>query len=261
MTDLSTDDLAGVRARLVGSRDLFSISELYHENSKITPSTCRFVQGAASMLAAPDGFKRYLHAPQVNLPAPGADRPCSLREAILGRRSCRAYSGGAIALGALADLVYYAAGTPDRGSRRCLPSAGGLYPLELYVAASHVDGLEPGLYHYDVRSHRLSQLSQGDCRSILLGAIFIEQAVEGAAAVLILSGVFGRSKIKYGERAYRFVLLEAGHAMQNVCLAATALGLGLCPVGGFIDDKINDLLDIDGIEEAALYAATVGAPA
>ena len=93
----------------------------------------------------------------------------------------------------------------------------------------------------------------------LAKTIFIEEALEKAGIVIVLTGVFGRSKIKYGERAYRFVLFEAGHAMQNICLTGTVFGLGTCPVGGFVDDNMNDLLNIDGIEEAALYAVTVGA--
>ena len=92
-------------------------------------------------------------------------------------------------------------------------------------------------------------------------AVFIPEALDGASAVFLITAVFGRSKIKYGERAYRFALLEAGHAMQNLLLAATGLGLGSCPVGGFIDDRLHDLIGIDGVEEAALYAGIIGHPA
>jgi SagB-type dehydrogenase family enzyme len=260
MKNLPTD-VSTARARLVGERNLFSISELYHENSKITLSAPRIEQSAKSILVAPTGFKRYVHALRAALPAPRVPQPASLWAAIVQRQSCRTYSGLPLGLESISELAFYTLGTTDRGYRRCLPSAGGLYPLELYVVSVNVNGLESGLYHYDVRSHSLSQLTQEDCRPKLVKMIFIEEAVEKAAAIIILAGVFGRSKIKYGERAYRFVLLEAGHAMQNICLAATALGLGACPVGGFIDDNMNDLLDVDGIEEAALYAVTIGLPA
>jgi SagB-type dehydrogenase family enzyme len=258
VTNTSPADVSDVRARLVGTRNLFSVSELYHENSKITRSAPGMAQSAESIRVAPDGFKRYMHAPHVALPAPRANQPSSLWDVILQRRSCRTYSGESIGLESVSDLAFYALGLPGTGYRRCLPSAGGLGPLELYVAAMNVDGLNPGLYHYDVRSHSLTLLAPGDCRPSLIKATFIKEAIEKAAAVIILSGVFGRSKIKYGERAYRFVLLEVGHAMQNACLAATALGIGVCPIGGFIDDNLNDLLDVDGIEEAALYAVSIG---
>lgn len=258
---MTKTDLSETRARLVGGRNLFSISELYHENSKITSSAPGIAQSAESILVAPNGFKRYIHAQRTDLPAPGAGPVSSILSAIVSRRSSRQYSAGALKLDTVSDLLFYSLGTSDRGCRRCLPSAGGLYPLELYVISINVEGLVSGLYHYDVRSHGLSQLEEGDFRPRLAKAIFIDEAINTAGAVFMLTGVFGRSKIKYGERAYRFVLLEAGHAMQNICLTGTVLGLGTCPVGGFVDDNINDLLNVDGIEEAALYGVTIGYPA
>jgi SagB-type dehydrogenase family enzyme len=252
-------DVHEARRRLVGSRDLFSISELFHENSKITQAASRVAQSIESIAVAPHGFKRYRYAIGIALPAQRGDLPAPLWEAITDRRSCRLYAGTEIALQQLSDLVFLTNGTQDGGRRRCLPSAGGLYPLELYVAATRVEGLAPGLYHYDPRAHALMRILTGDYLKAIAEAVFIPEALEGAAAVVILTAMFGRSKIKYGERAYRFALLEAGHAMQNLCLAATALGLGSCPVGGFIDDRLNDLLNIDGVEEATLYAAILGA--
>ena len=130
--------------------------------------------------------------------------------------------------------------------------------MELYVVSLNVDGLPGGVYHYDVRAHRLDEIAPGDHRPTLDEAIFIEEAVAQASIACLLTAVFGRSKIKYGERAYRFALLEAGHIMQNLLLTAGALGLGACPVGGFVDDILNDLLVVDGVEEAVVYSALVG---
>jgi SagB-type dehydrogenase family enzyme len=257
MIDVDRTDLSEVRARLIGSRSLFSVSEIYHENSKITTSAPRIALSSESILVAPTGFKRYVYAERVELPAPEGKAELNVWSAIANRRSSRLYSSAALGLDAISTLIFYGQGVLE-GHRRALPSAGGLYPLELYVIAFNVDGLAAGLYHYDPRSHGLSRLGIGDFRPVLTKTIFVEEAARTAAAAIVLTGMFGRSKIKYGERAYRFVLLEAGHAMQNICLAATALGLGICPVGGFIDDNMNDLLDVDGIEEAALYAATIG---
>jgi SagB-type dehydrogenase family enzyme len=112
-------------------------------------------------------------------------------------------------------------GMPAAG-RRCVPSAGGLYPLELYVVSHAVDGRKPGLDHYDARAHGLTRLAAGDLFPRSAEAIFVPEALEGAAAVVVLSAVFGRCKVKYGERAYRFALIWAGHAMQNLCLAVGA---------------------------------------
>lgn len=258
MTELDRVDLYEARTRLLGSRNLFSVSELFHENSKIVSCAPGISQSSESILVAPTGFKRYAHASQVSLPEP--KRRGEVFSAILDRQSCRKYSSTPVGVDVLSVLAFHALGI-SAGHRRCLPSAGGLYPLELYVLAMNVDGLAAGVYHYDSRSHALDALTSADPGPTLTKAIFIKEAAQTAAAAIVLSGVFGRSKIKYGERAYRFVLLEAGHAMQNLCLTCTALGLGGCPVGGFVDDHLNDLLDIDGIEEAALYAMTVGFPA
>lgn len=258
MPDLNQADISEVRARLLGERNLFSVSELFHENSRICRSAPRMAQSPQSMLVAPAGFKRYVYAPRIALPEPRAAGTGTVWEAIVARRSSRDYSGREIGLECVSDLAFYALGTPDRGQRRCVPSGGGLYPLELYVAAARVKGLPAGLYHYDPRSHVLCELRRADCLAPVREAVFIPEAVGNAAAVLILTAVFGRSKIKYGERAYRFALLEAGHVMQNICLSATALRLGVCPVGGFVDDELNDLLDVDGVEEAVLYAALIG---
>lgn len=257
MFDLDRADLSEIRSRLIGIRSMFSISELYHENSKITASAPKVSQSLESVLVAPSGFKRYVYAERVVLPTPQENVNSSIWSAIVNRRSCRQYSNTGLSIGDLSTLAFYAMGVPQE-HRRCLPSAGGLYPLELYVIALNVDGLMSGLYHYDPRAHNLSQLVVGDLRPALARTIFIEEAAQTAAAAIVLTGVFGRSKIKYGERAYRFVLMEAGHAMQNICLTGTALGIGVCPVGGFIDDNMNDLLDVDGVEEASLYAATLG---
>jgi SagB-type dehydrogenase family enzyme len=256
MADSLDDEVSEARHCLVGDRDLFSLSELYHENSKIVAGAARSAASASAMNVSTHGFKRFQHAIVQSLPAP---RPLEmpLGTTISARGSCRIFDGRPLSLADVADLAFFAVGTqsPDR---RCLPSAGGLYPLELYFAASHVEGLAPGVLHYDPRTHALARLTSVDPLAAIRPAIFIPEALEGAAAVILLTAMFGRSKIKYGERAYRFALLEAGHAMQNLLLAATGLGLGACPVGGFIDDRFHDLLDLDGVEEAALYAAILG---
>lgn len=248
-------ELHEARERLLGKRHLFSVSELYHENSKIVAAAPGIAHTPESLAVGATGFKRYTYSPAVELPLPTATG--ALVASMFARRSARDYAPEPLTLGEIGDLAYSASGLADE-RRRPAPSAGGLYPLELYIAALDVTGLDQGLYHYNLRDHRLDQVSRGDCRPELAKAIFIEDAVAQAAAAFILSGVFGRSKIKYGERAYRFVLLEAGHVMQNLLLAAQSARLAACPVGGFVDDGLNDLLQIDGVEEASLYAALVG---
>ena len=250
-------DLQDTRGHLLGSRNLFSVSEMFHENSRITESAPGIALSQNSIAVAPSGYKRYVHAPTIALPQPRF-ASADVRAAIVGRQSCREYRNAGLSVDAVSTLAFSAMGQLAAQSRRCVPSAGGLYPLELYVAAFRVEGLDVGLYHYNVREHGLTRIRLSACQDEFTRAIFIKESVQTANAVLALTGVFGRSKIKYGERAYRFVLLEAGHAMQNMCLAATSAGLGFCPVGGFIDDLVNDVLNVDGVEEASIYLATLG---
>jgi SagB-type dehydrogenase family enzyme len=251
--------LEEARDDLVGARNLFSVSELFHENSRITAAAPKMAQSPGAATVAPQSFKRYLHSPRTALPEVLHDPIGDVLDAVVRRRSCREHSGAALLPGHLSQLCFLAAGC-RADDRRCIPSAGGLYPLELYVAVSRVAGIAPGVYHYDPRAHGLARLSDGDSLDAIAASIFVPEATQGAGAVFLITAMFGRSKIKYGERAYRFALLEAGHAMQNLLLGATALELGACPIGGFIDDRLNDILQIDGVEEAALYAAIVGVP-
>ena len=252
--------LNDVRDRITGEVNHLILSEIYHENSKIIPIAPKISQSVDSTLIAPSGFKKYRYSQATDLPAVECSGHTSILSTIASRRSCREYANRALDLASISQILYYSFGVVDGRFLRCTPSAGGLYPLEVYVAALNVDSLSPGLYHYDTRMHRFDLIECDNIISKLSSSIFVEQAVKTAAAVLIITGVFGRSRIKYGERAYRFVLLEAGHAMQNICTVAAALELGTCPIGGFIDDYLNDLVDIDGVDEAALYAATLGHP-
>ncbi len=257
----SDSDVSDDLTQLVGARNSFSISELYHENSKIAPSGSRIVQSESALRAAANGFKRYRHALHINLPSVDQNEDqLSVFSAIVNRRSHREYSAKPLELKALSELAFYTCGMTrsDTNIRRCFPSAGGLYPLELYVISGNVDELPQGVYHYNPCTHTFAQIKQGDSRPQIQRMTFVGDAVQTVGVVFVFTAMFGRSKIKYGERAYRFALLEAGHAMQNVCLAATAMGLGVCPVGGFVDDQMNDLLNVDGVEEAALYAAMIG---
>lgn len=245
------------RDKLLGGRNLFSVSEMFHENSRITECAPGVAISPGSIAVAPCGFKRYVHVPTTALPPPHF-ASADVEAALVGRQSCRDYRHAAVSMEAVGTLAFSAMGQVGAQNRRCVPSAGGLYPLELYVAAFSVEGLDAGLYHYNVRAHGLTRIRSSAYQDEFIRAIFIKDSVRTASAVFALTGMFGRSKIKYGERAYRFVLLEAGHAMQNMCLAATSAGLGLCPIGGFIDDVVNDTLEVDGIEEASIYLATLG---
>ena len=143
---------------------------------------------------------------------------------------------------------------------RAVPSGGALYPLELYVAALRVDGLEPGSVPLRSASQRARDRSDRDRRGEVAALSTYPEIVSGCAALLLVAAVFGRSRFKYGLRAYRFALLETGHVGQNILLAATALGLAAVPLGGYYDRRADEFLGLDGVNESTLYTVAVGCP-
>ena len=233
------------------------VGELYHQWSKAGYS---WALGAVlDWGEQPERYKTHADAEQIALPDPHGYRGLSLEETIEMRRSIRDYSATPLSSEELSRLLYAAQGiTKHRWVFRAAPSAGALYPIELYAVVQDVAGLEPGIYHYAAQEHGLELLQPGDFRAEMVRA-GIGQAFLGQAGVcFVLSAVFQRTRWKYRERAYRYVLLEAGHIGQNIYLAATSMGLGACAVGAFLDDDLNDLLGLDGNEEVALYIIPVG---
>ena len=238
----------------LGAADL---GALYHQWTK--PGHGPALGAAPDWGRQPPPTKTYPAAPRIPLPDPSGWQALSLEQAIAARRSVRDYTGEPLTLDDLSRLLHAAQGiTEPRRSFRAAPSAGALYPIELYPLVRDVAGLEPGLYHYAVQEHALELVQAGDLHSTVMQAGLGQSVLGQAAICFVLSAIFQRTRFKYRERAYRYVLLEAGHVGQNLCLAATGLGLGACTVGAFDDDDLNDLLGLDGQEEAALYVIAVG---
>jgi SagB-type dehydrogenase family enzyme len=196
----------------------------------------------------------------IKLPKARTESDVSLERTFLKRRSVRSYKDEPIELKELGQLLWAAQGItyPPEGLRTA-PSAGALYPLELYVAAGRVDGLAQGVYRYDPYKHTLLPVVEGDMRAALSVAALGQGSVKKGAAVLIFSGVHRRTTKKYGGRGIRYVHMEAGHAAQNVYLQAEALGLGTLTVGAFDDAKVHSLLKMGNGEEP-LYLMPVGKP-
>ena len=143
---------------------------------------------------------------------------------------------------------------------RTVPSAGALFPIETYLVVNNVKNLEKALYHYDIQAHALEELKVGCFSERLARAALGQEMCVDASVVLIWTGVFARSKWKYGQRAYRYVYLDAGHIAQNLALSAVSIGLGSCQIGAFFDDEINQVIGLDGVEESVLYLSVVGHP-
>lgn len=194
----------------------------------------------------------------VALPPPSHDSGHSLERAIAERRSEREFGAGPIGLAQVGQLAWAAQGMAATG-RRTVPSAGALYPIEVYVAAGNVEGLAPGIYHYQFARHRLAPLAEGDRRGALAAAARGQGWLEGAAAIFIIAGFEQRTTAKYGERGVRYVQMEAGHAAQNLLLQAVALDLASVPVGAFSDAAVHRAAALPK-EARALYLIPVGRP-
>ncbi len=206
-------------------------------------------------------------APWFPLP-PGVPVGASLADLVRERVSCRAFRDQPISLAELATLLragYGITGVTDGGplqiADRPVPSAGGLYPLEVGVLVRSVAGLPAGIYHYVPFADGLEQVREQAVPPPRVSSLFLGQpwAAE-AAVVLLLSAVCERSLSRYGDRGYRYLLLEAGHVAQNMVLAATGLRLGAVNLGGFLDDELSALLRVDTDEEIVLYGTAVGRP-
>jgi SagB-type dehydrogenase family enzyme len=193
----------------------------------------------------------------VTLPEPAYDSDFSLEQALLHRRSIRSYDDDALTLAELGQLLWAAQGVTDPSGMRTAPSAGALYPLEVFVVVGNVAGLPAGVYKYRPGSHTLVRLLDGDRRSELSKAALSQAYVQQGAIDIVITAVYARVTGKYGERGIRYTHLEAGHAAQNVCLQVTALGLGTVTIGAFDDADVKNILGAADDEEP-LYIMPVG---
>jgi len=193
----------------------------------------------------------------IKLPEPVFDSGVSLEQSLRERRSVRDYSGQPLTLGELSQLLWAAQGITSPAGARTAPSAGALYPLEVYVVVGDVRELSPGVYHYIPEGHELSQTLDGDRRDDLAHAALGQDWVAEAAAVFLLAAVYERTTDKYGDRGIRYVHLEAGHAAQNLCLEAVALGLGAVTVGAFDDGQVASIVGLPE-DEKPLYIIPAG---
>jgi SagB-type dehydrogenase family enzyme len=192
-------------------------------------------------------------APQVTaLPAPQLKGALTLEEALAKRRSVREFSDTPLTLAELGQLLWAAQGTTHSAGLRTAPSAGALYPLEVYAVTRE------GVYHYQPQGHRISAHIQGNVRPTLHTAALRQDPVLKAPAVIVIAAVYARTAQKYGaERSPRYVHLEAGHAAQNVLLQAAALNLGAVPIGAFEDDPVRRALGLPS-DQQPLYLIPVG---
>ncbi len=211
---------------------------------------------------------------RISLPTPLSDGGKPVTRALTERQSVRDFAGTPLRLADVAQLLWAAQGVTRRmtdprpgwraewgewrGGLRTAPSAGALYPLEIYLLAASVQGLDAGLYRYIPLEHALLPVGKAD-RAALAKAALDQPAVSQAPAVMIVSGVYQRTAAKYGERASRYVHIEVGAAAENLMLQASALGLGSVFMGAFRDDAVRDTLRLPA-DHAPLGLVPVGYP-
>jgi len=209
----------------------------------------------------PNPFKEYNDKRKIELYHPDDICNISLMDSLKKRKSVRSYSKKPISREELSFILWASNGTQrtEGGMEfRTAPSAGGLYPIETYVVINRVDGIEQGVYHYNIRRHALEELELGNFgRQIALAALDQRMCLE-ASFVIIWTAIFERSKWKYKQRGYRYMYLDAGHIAENLALACTGIGLGSCQIGALYDEEVNSIIDVDGVEESVLYMSSVG---
>ncbi len=190
----------------------------------------------------------------IPLPSPILTGTLSLEEVLARRRSVRQFNDTPLTLAEVGQLLWAAQGLTDERGFRTAPSAGALYPLEVYVVTAE------GIFHYEPAGHRLRPVGRGDLRRALQGAALGQEAVGQGAALFVIAAVYERTARKYGvERSPRYVHLEAGHATQNLLLEAVALGLGAVPIGAFDDEQVQQVLGLPA-DHKPLYLVPVGHP-
>lgn len=208
-------------------------------------------------------YKRYENPlAHVALPPPQLDDGPGLWETISRRRSHRRFADRPMSLEQLSQLLWAVSGVTLEQSGhvfRAAASAGGLYPNELYLFVSQVSDCPAGIHHYELLEHRLALLAEGDYSTEIAQACLEQRFCGQATVVLAFAAVAARCGQKYGDRAYRYIYLDAGHLGAHVQLAAQGLGLGSVNIGAFFDDEVNHLLGLDGALETAVYLAALGA--
>ena len=198
----------------------------------------------------------------VRLPKPSHKGGMSVEEAIFNRRSVRDFMDSPVSLKDISQILWAAGGKSIdgmTGPTRAYPSAGAIYPLEIYLVAGKVSGLEPGIYYYEWRKHQLELVKKGDFRKDLAKAALSQKMIQDAPATLVITAQYAKTLRKYGKRGMeRYVGMDTGHLGQNVHLQAESMGLGTVMVGAFIDRDVQAIVGAEN--ELPIYMMPIGEP-
>ncbi len=252
------------------------LSQLFHENSKLNKTldgpfgeqVADFSQDLELIKASMQASRHYPGHEQIKLPGAFPAYGPPLYSILRRRRSRRQFKEEAISLDSLAKLLWYGAGETEEVTHpaapelvqklRVAPSAGGFNSIELYLLVNSVESLARGVYHYHSPTHSLAKLGGEEEVEKAWSHLLLLEGMEKASLCFVLSGSMELLKQKYGERGYRFLLLDAGHYAQNLLLAAEALQLAAVCLGGFHDDGLDENLGLAGEAENSLYPVLVG---
>ena len=239
------------------------VAELFHENTKITP-----FENGDEITSLPEPLERGISLARVELPRVGAVNGVTLEDAVAGRVTTRAFNpAAAMPLETLSRLLAFSAGVtavagPEAGGafqfHRAAPSAGASFPLEVYPILFRIQGAAPGVYRYEPGDHSITLLRPGWFHRQLAAWTLHQPYVGDASVLFVIAGLAERVRPRYGERGYRYLLLEAGHIGQNLSLLAAAYGLGSLCIGGFVDMAVSRLIGLNEITEIPLYVTAVG---
>lgn len=262
-----------IETTIFGKPEPISISELFHENTKLHPETAVWTNPMPAYTTSEiqkmsKAYKQYSLAKKVKLPPVGEiqNNSKTFDEVIQNRRTVREFAANPLGINELSKVLHQTYGItgsiPMTGGGtqplRAAPSGGALYPAEIYLGINKVEGLNSGIYHYNVPHHQLELLKSGDHSQKLFEICIDQPYAKDAGVVFLISAVLNRTKQKYGERGYRYILLDIGHLGQNLYLACSALGLAVMTTCGFFDDEANKLLHLDGNQETVMYVAFIG---
>ncbi|MFC5475538.1 SagB/ThcOx family dehydrogenase [Paraherbaspirillum soli] len=259
---------------MAGQFDIDDPVDILHEQTKFHRATMagqvkhivRYLRHPAFIARGAAGYNVFTSCPRIDLPEPTLDIG-SLAGAMADRKSARGFAG-ALSLTELSSLLHHSLRVNRYSSSnaaphvklafRAYPSPGGLYPTEFYLFLNQVEGVAPCIAHYDARGHCLRVLKPQTGNAFASAEVQSGESGMQAPVVIAMTSVPQRATAKYGSRGYRMALLEAGHASQNLCLAAQGLGLGSLVYGAYYDDELAALLDIDGVTETVVSVMLIG---
>jgi len=278
---MKADEIQGLEYSIVPlfEEDDYSFTELFHEYTKLNRANTHVIASRVpAILRDPKlrammarSWKTYRGHERLPLPSPHLGE-MTLEEALRNRCSLSSvpgaeFSGDPINLADLGSVLGYSYGVthshPIQGLHqvqhfRATPSAGALYPLEIYALVFRVEGLNEGVYHYGVVDHCLEVVRKGPVRDEFLKTTTYYDMCSKAPVVLVVTSVFQRSLFKYQYRGYRFIMNDVGALLQSFYLVTTALGLGTCALAGFFDDEVGNLIGINNVDEAVAICFLLG---